>query len=79
MAQINKHTAKVLAELRGITVADLAAEIGMNRTVLSESLNAGTRRIPIDKLLPLANALSVDPRAILGPDDADASLTDAAA
>lgn len=65
---INRHAVQAFAAARGVKTAQLAREIDMDRTVLSSALNAGTRRIPAEKLLPLAEALMVDPRALLGPD-----------
>lgn len=74
MATINTLAVKAFAEARGVAVSQLAREIDMDRTVLSSALNAGTRKIPLDRLLPIARSLAVDPRAILGPDDVDAAL-----
>lgn len=74
VATINTIAVKAFAQARGVSVAKLAKDIDMDRTVLSSALNAGSRVIPLDKLLPIARALVVDPRAILGPDDVDAAL-----
>lgn len=74
MAAINTSAVKALAEARGVSVSQLAREAEIDRTVLSSALNSGTRKIPLAKLLPIARSLSVDPRALLGPDDVDAAL-----
>lgn len=79
MASINTHAVKAFAEARGVSVSQLAREADIDRTVLSSALNSGTRRIPVGKLLPIARALLVDPRALLGPDDVKAAMTEAAA
>ena len=79
MAEINTHSVRELARLRGVSVSQLSREIEMDRSTLSSAINAGTRRIPIEKLLHVARALAVDPRALLGPDDVDKALRAVAA
>lgn len=74
VAAINPPAVKFAAEQRGLSVSQLAREADIDRTVLSSALNSGSRRIPVSKLLPLARALAVDPRVLLGPDDVDAAL-----
>lgn len=78
MAAINTIAVKSWAEARGVSVSALAREIDFDRSILSSALNSGSRRIPVSKLLPIARALSVDPRALLGPDDVDAALREVA-
>ena len=79
MATINTQALKFAIESRGISVSQVAREAEIDRTVLSSAINSGTRRIPVAKLVPLARALRVDPRVLLGPDDVAVALREAVA
>ena len=69
MTAINPHAVRVVSDLRGVSVSQLAREADLDRSSLSTALNGGPRRIPADKLLDIARVLMVDPRALLGPDE----------
>lgn len=79
VAAINHQALRFAIEARGMSVSQLAREADVDRTVLSSAINSGSRRIPVAKLVPLARALSIDPRVLLGPDDVDSALKEAAA
>lgn len=79
VATINTQALKFAIEARGLSVSQLARDADIDRTVLSSAINSGTRRIPVSKLVPLAEALRLDPRVLLGPDDVTAALREAAA
>lgn len=79
MAAINRYAVAEFMRARGVKVSTLATEIDIDRTTLSTAINGGKRTIPLDRLLPLAKSLGVDPRALLGPDDVGRALAEAAA
>ena len=79
MATINRFAVAAIMRARGVKVSTLASEIGLDRTTLSTALNTGKRTIPLDRLIALSQSLSVDPRALLGPDDANRALAEVAA
>lgn len=79
VAAINHQALRFAIEARGVSVSQLARDTDIDRTVLSSAINSGTRRIPVAKLVPLARALNIDPRVLLGPDDVDTALKEVAA
>ncbi len=60
---------KSLRKQRGITIEELAAKLGKNRTTIYRYENGDIENLPLDILNPLAEALDTTPAHIVGWSD----------
>jgi transcriptional regulator with XRE-family HTH domain len=60
---------KSLRKRRGITIEELAAKLGKNRTTIYRYENGDIENLPLDILNPLAEALDTTPAHIMGWSD----------
>lgn len=60
---------KSLRKQRGITIEELAAKLGKNRTTIYRYENGDIENLPLDILNPLAEALDTTPAHIMGWSD----------
>lgn len=57
---------KLLRTKRGISIDELAAKLGKNRTTIYRYENGDIENLPLDILNPLANALDTTPAHLMG-------------
>lgn len=57
---------KLLRKQRGLTVEELAAKLGKNRTTVYRYENGDIENLPLDILNPLAEALDTTPAHLMG-------------